>query len=509
MRLLAKVFIATLSLSAACLLPALWRSGAAPGEFTAAAAAAAESFAFWGPLLLALVWGLTAFIQAYGPALASAARSDRRFALQVAVFSYSVLGVVAYVASEAGAALLAPETLLTAFALNLIAVHSLVPPGAAPAKGGPEAGQKQGPSPAAAPLNPEPKLVLVVGGAGFIGSVLVRRLLASGYRVRVLDSLLFGESSLAALRRQPGFELMRGDCRDLQTVVRALQGADAAVHLAALVGDAACAQDEKAALQTNYAATAMLAEAAKGLGIRRFVFASTCSVYGASDALVDENSPLRPMSLYAATKVDSERVLLASRGRGFHPVILRLGTAFGWSPRPRFDLVVNLLTAKAFFEKELVLYNDEQWRPFIHVADIAAAVQSALEAPVPFVSGQVFNVGSQPLNHQLRDLGAALARLAGGVNIRREGAADPRDYRVSFRKIQRTLGFECKRSLDDGIAEIWLALHRGEVSDYSAPVFHNHRRETSPPERRRERSLVLDLAARRFAEPLPDAMARA
>ena len=223
------------------------------------------------------------------------------------------------------------------------------------------------------PLAANVKSVLVVGGAGYIGSVLVRHLLAEGYRVRVLDSLLFGKKPLQDLLPQPRFQLIEADACRPETLFRATEGVDAVVHLAAVVGDPACDLDPEAARRTNYAATQLVAEACLKFGVRRMVFASTCSVYGSNDQVVDEQSRLNPVSLYAATQIASERALLKLRSLKFHPTILRLGTAFGWSPRPRFDLVINLLTARAFFEKKIVIYNARQLRPFVHVSDISRA----------------------------------------------------------------------------------------------------------------------------------------
>ena len=242
-------------------------------------------------------------------------------------------------------------------------------------------------------LAPRRDWVLVVGGAGYIGSLLVDRLLEKGYRVRVLDSLLYGDEPLRPVRNHPEFELVVGDCRNIQDVVRAVRGVESIISLAAIVGDPACDQDRGPALETNYAATRMLIEIAKGHGVSRFLFASSCSVYGATDVEMDENAAVQPISLYGQTKVDSERALLDARNDTFHPTVLRFATVFGLGYRPRFDLVVNLLTAKARQEGVITIYNGEQWRPFIHVRDLVEATVRVLESPVRLVSGEVFNVG--------------------------------------------------------------------------------------------------------------------
>ena len=349
------------------------------------------------------------------------------------------------------------------------------------------------------PVEKPVEKVLVIGGAGYIGSVLVRRLLEAGYEVRVLDLLIFGDEAVRELYRHPRFELIRGDFRRVDAVIHAVRGTDAVIHLGAIVGDPACALDEAATLQTNYAATALVADVCQGYGVSRLVFASTCSVYGASDSVVDETSELNPVSLYAATKIDSERILLASRSKRFHPTILRLGTAFGWSYRPRFDLVVNLLTAKTHFEKKVVIFNEEQWRPFVHVNDIARAFQRMLDAPLVEVSGETFNVGSEHMNHRLGDVGRAIHGIASDVGVVKESNADRRNYRVSFEKIHTRLGFECETSLEDGIREIHGHLALGKIPDYTRVLYHNHKSVEQNGNGAFEPAVALKLISERFA----------
>lgn len=341
--------------------------------------------------------------------------------------------------------------------------------------------------------------VLVIGGAGYIGSVLVRRLLRAGYEVRVLDHLRFGDGAISELFPHPRFELLRGDFRHVDAVIHAVKGVDAVVHLGAIVGDPACALDEETTLQTNYAATALVADVCRGYGVSRFVFASTCSVYGANDSIVDEKSELNPVSLYAATKIDSEKILLASRSETFHPTILRLGTAFGWSPRPRFDLVVNLLTARAVIEKKVVIFNEEQWRPFVHVNDIARAFCLMLDVGVAEVSGEIFNVGSEELNHRLGDVGRTIHGLAPDVTVVQEANADMRNYRVSFAKIRRQLGFRCETTLEAGIREIQKQLSICDIRDYSEPRYHNHKSVETTLHEVGEPALSLQLISERFS----------
>jgi nucleoside-diphosphate-sugar epimerase len=316
--------------------------------------------------------------------------------------------------------------------------------------------------------------VLVVGGAGYIGSVLVRGLLGDGYRVRVLDSFEFGDASIRALYRNPDFEVVRGDFRCIEPVVRATRDVDAVIHLGGIVGDPACALDEDLTLETNLAATSLLTEVCRGAGISRLLFASSCSVYGTAEQMIDEDGPLNPISLYAATKVDSEKVLLAARNQVLHPVIFRLATVFGWSHRPRFDLVVNLLTARAMNEGKITIYNGEQWRPFIHVEDVCRAFRMALVAPIQKVSGQIFNTGSSFMNFTLRQLADTIQHMEPELEVEYKDNDDNRNYRVSFERIRRELGFQCHVRLENGVRGLQDALRQGLVSDYREPVYSNY-----------------------------------
>lgn len=317
--------------------------------------------------------------------------------------------------------------------------------------------------------------VLVVGGAGYIGSHLVRRLLQAGYKVRALDKLVYGYGAIRKILHHPNFELVVGDCRNIQTVVGAVKGVHTIIHLAAIVGDPACDFDKRSALEINYAATRMLVEVAKGNGVQRFIFASSCSVYGAAESIMDECSEVRPISLYARTKVDSEESLLRARSISFHPTILRLATVFGNSYRPRFDLVVNLLTAKAHQDHTITIYNGEQWRPFIHVRDIAEAVLLTMEAPVELISGEIFNVGDSEMNFTLSNIAEIIQDVFPATRVEHIENSDRRNYRVSFEKIRNHLGFRCTVHIKEGVVELKQALERGEIRDYKDAYYNNQK----------------------------------
>jgi nucleoside-diphosphate-sugar epimerase len=315
--------------------------------------------------------------------------------------------------------------------------------------------------------------ILVVGGAGYIGAVLVRKLLSRGAKVRLMDSLVYGDAAIAEILHHPNLEFMVGDCRNIQDVVKSMTGASSVVHLAAVVGDPACEQDKQNALEINYSATRMMVEIAKGHGIGRFVFASSCSVYGASEFLMDEQSKTEPISLYGKTKIDSEKVLLDARTATFHPIVLRFATVFGLAPRPRFDLVVNLLTAKARQEGIITIYNGEQWRPFIHVDDIAQAIVETLYAPISNVSGEIFNVGDDRLNFTLGQIAEKIRQHFPDTKVQEVENNDRRNYRVSFAKIRNQIGFSCQRTIDDGIRELSDAFDRGTIADYQEAFYSN------------------------------------
>ena len=316
--------------------------------------------------------------------------------------------------------------------------------------------------------------VLVVGGAGYIGSGLLRKLLANGYRVRLLDLLIFGEDPIKDVINHPNLEVVRGDFRQVDCVVRATRGVDTVIHLGAIVGDPACEVDQSLTIDTNLLAAQMVAEVAKAAGARRFVFASTCSVYGAGDEVLNEESDLNPVSLYAKTKIACEEVLTELQDEQMSVVILRFGTIYGFSGRTRFDLVVNLLTAKALVDGEITVFGGDQWRPFLHVDDASAAVLAAVEAPDDRIEPQVFNVGSNGQNHTIEEVAEMIGRMvpeARIVNMGQDG--DRRDYRVDFSRIREYLGFQPAWSLEMGIQQVIDAIEKGRVVDYTDPLYSN------------------------------------
>ncbi len=312
-------------------------------------------------------------------------------------------------------------------------------------------------------------VTVVTGGAGYIGTPTTEELLASGRQVRVFDVLLHDQEQIAHSLEEKGAEIIRADIRDGEARRKALEGADSIVHLAAIVGDPACALDPKVSHEVNVEASRALVADAKAAGVERIVFASTCSNYGRmADPTVPitEEGELRPVSLYAEQKVGIEQAMLGGELNGVKPTCLRFATVYGVAPRMRFDLTVNEFTRDLWADKELEVFGEQFWRPYVHVRDAARAVRAALEAPQEKVAHEVFNVGRSGENYRKLDIVNVIQSQmdTGKVNyVRRD--EDPRDYKVSFDKVREVLGYETLMTVPDGIAEVAAALSAGAFPD--------------------------------------------
>ena len=323
---------------------------------------------------------------------------------------------------------------------------------------------------------PSRRTVLVIGGAGYIGSALLPKLLQRGHRVRLLDRFFYGSDPIRSILNHPNLEIVNADFRRVDKLVECMRGADAVIHLGAIVGDPACALNTDLTIEVNLMGTRTIAKVAKGYGIRRFLFASTCSVYGAStdDKLLTEESPLNPVSLYAVTKLASERVLMDLASENFSPTCLRFSTIFGLSGRTRFDLVVNLLTAKALMDGKITIEGGDQWRPFLHVDDAATSLLQTLEAPLQKVHRQVFNVGGDEHNYTIQQIGEAIQKLvpqAELINVASGG--DQRNYKADFRKVREQLGFRPQWTIAEGVKQVIDLIQGGGVKNYSAAKYSN------------------------------------
>lgn len=311
------------------------------------------------------------------------------------------------------------------------------------------------------------KEVLITGGAGYFGSVLTNRLVEKGYFVTVLDLAMFGAEGLLTHLEKRNFEFIKGDIRDRKLLQRILKNKfDSILHLAALVGEPACEGNPRLAKDINTRATILIAKLAKEAGVKRFVFVSSSSNYGVSkpNELADENSPLNPLTLYAKTKVEAEKGLLPLSNSGFAVCIIRLAALFGLSPKMRFNLLINEFVRDAYFGKDMILYKENAWRPFTHTQDASDALISILEAKEQDISGQVFNIGTE--NCKKKDLVDFIEKRIKNIKIvKKGGEADNRDYKVSFEKIKKKLGFTPKKRVEDGIKELIWAMKNNIFSN--------------------------------------------
>jgi nucleoside-diphosphate-sugar epimerase len=314
------------------------------------------------------------------------------------------------------------------------------------------------------------KNVLITGGAGYIGSVLVRKLLARRFAVCVCDALHYNNGcSLLDVYENPRFSLIRGDFCDTRILEEALSDVTDVVHLAALVGDPICKKYPAQARMINEEGTIRLFNSLDGRRINTFTFTSTCSNYGliSSGEYATEKSVLNPQSLYAETKVNAENYMLEHMGnRDFCPTILRLSTAYGFSERMRFDLTISEFTRTIALGRELTVYDEDTWRPYCHVEDISEAIIAVIESQRDSVGGEVFNVGSNDSNYTKKMIVQAILALAPGAKvIYKEGGHDRRNYRVSFDKIRSRLGFVPRHTLDGFIRAMLNAIQNGLFDD--------------------------------------------
>jgi nucleoside-diphosphate-sugar epimerase len=308
--------------------------------------------------------------------------------------------------------------------------------------------------------------IFVAGAGGYIGSVLIETLLDAGHRVRAFDRFFFRTELLADLQNRPQLEIVRGDTRALDASV--LDGADVAIDLAGISNDPSCDLDPAITTDINVIGAQCLATTAKKAGVGRYIYSSSCSVYGQSGAEAStEDSPPNPVSLYAKSKVDAERAILSLADDSFTATILRNATVYGLSRRMRFDLVINLMTLYAYKHRRIhVLGGGKQWRPLVHVDDVASAFVAAIKAPREKVEGQIFNAGSNEQNCQVYQIAQMVRDVVPHTEVEIvPDDPDKRTYLVDFSKIERVLGFKVRKTPYEGIVEIKQALERGKIDD--------------------------------------------
>ena len=307
--------------------------------------------------------------------------------------------------------------------------------------------------------------VLVTGGAGYIGRVLVPKLLERGYDVTVLDRLFLNYDDVEKKYSDLGVKLIKNDTRFFDPNL--LKGIDAVADLAALSNDPVGDLDQLRTWDINYIGRVRVARLAKKIGIEKYVLTSSCSVYGFLEDIADENTPTNPLTTYAEANVSVERDNLFLKNEKFTPTALRLSTAFGYSKKMRLDIAINAMTYYAFHTGKVRLMRDgNQFRPFVHVNDISEAIIRTMESDKDLVSGKTYNIGADELNVKLRDL-AEIVKKNVGIQSEIEWYGDPdvRSYKVSFAKSLKELNFKAKTSIEDGVREILEKLKSGELKD--------------------------------------------
>ena len=307
--------------------------------------------------------------------------------------------------------------------------------------------------------------VLVTGGGGYIGSVLIQMLLERGYKVKCLDRFFFGMETLSHVAGDPNLEIVKDDVRWFDPNI--LRDVDAVIDLAALSNDPAGELDPTKTMEINYKGRVRVANLSKKYEVERYILASSCSVYGFQDEVVNENSPTNPLTTYAKANVLAEKETLPLGDNNFCVTALRLATVYGLSPRMRFDLAINGMVLGFYKHGKIPIMRDgTQWRPFVHIKDAARAFIMVLEAEKDLVNKEIFNVGSNEQNYQIKPLAELIADAIGvPFNFEWYGSPDKRSYRVDFSKIRNVLGFKPKYTPKEGAREIYNALVEGKVKD--------------------------------------------
>ncbi len=307
--------------------------------------------------------------------------------------------------------------------------------------------------------------ILLTGGSGYLGSILTRKLLANGHHVRILDNFLFGKDSIKDIENNKNLEIVEGDIRDLSIVGKSLKKIDSVIHLASIVGTQSAELDPKTSIEINFMATRNIAELCKIYKIKQFIFASTCSVYGAQpDQLIAENSEVNPLDSYGLSKFQSERAILQVYD---YPTILRLGTLFGASHRMRFDLAINLFISQAMNKEKITVFGGTQWRPFLHVDDAAEAFSFAVENKMEGIYNVIWkNLTINQMAKDVKKLVPTQIELSKDI-------VDKRDYRVTGTKLEK-FGFKAKKDISYAVKEFKSKI-LSDVKNYKQDKYSNYK----------------------------------
>jgi nucleoside-diphosphate-sugar epimerase len=307
--------------------------------------------------------------------------------------------------------------------------------------------------------------VFVTGGAGYVGAVLIPKLLQHGYQVKVLDLYIYGEDIFKTFKDHPNLREIKGDIRDRKLLEREIPGSDAIIHLACISNDPSFELNPELGKSINYDAFFDLVAVAKDCGVRRFIYASSSSVYGIkTEEKVTEELPLAPLTDYSKYKALCEEVLLKEQVPGFVPLILRPATICGYSPRLRLDLTVNILTNHAVNNRKITVFGGEQKRPNLHIEDMTDLYVNSLAWQDAAIDGKIFNAGYE--NHTVNAIAEMVRKVVGPeVQIVATPTDDHRSYHVSSEKITRELGFVPKHTIEDAIQDLVNAFNAGKIPD--------------------------------------------
>jgi len=319
--------------------------------------------------------------------------------------------------------------------------------------------------------------ILIIGGAGYIGTVLASKLLRKNYHITILDKLIYDHKIMQKnFYNKKNLNFVLGDICNLNTQIEVIKEIDIVVYLAEIVGDPACSAKPEDALKTNYLSVLSFANLCSHLAIEKFIYTSSCSVYGLdkNNKLLNEKSNLNPVSHYARIKIMSEKALLTSANNNFKPTILRLGTVFGPSKRMRFDLVVNTMSKFAYFGKKININGGNQWRPNIHVEDVADGIISIIKAKNRDVGNQIFNLSNDKLNLQIIQIAKKVKSVFKNTKLNIvKTFKDTRNYKVTSKKIKKKIGFVAKKNIEGGLKEIKNLFKLKKIKNPDSKIYNN------------------------------------
>ena len=320
--------------------------------------------------------------------------------------------------------------------------------------------------------------IIVIGGAGYIGCVLTDLLLKNRYKVVCIDSLKFGPSSIKNFKKENNYKFYKINTSNSKKISKLSEGSKAVVDLSGIVGDPACSINRKSTYYSNYYNTKKIVDDLKDVNIGKFIYASSCSVYGSSKGkkLIRETSQVKPISLYAELKIKCEKYILKKSDNKFSPTILRLATVFGYSQRQRFDLVVNLFTLLKYLKRKIQVFGGEQYRPNVHVYDVARAILKCIKKDKKITHKQIFNVGSNKLNHKIKDIAKIIGKK-NEIDIKKT-LTDNRNYHIEFSKIKRMLNFNTTYDISRGSKDLFYKISKEKILRRNLKRYNNFKVES-------------------------------